>query len=90
MRPRISITGVVRPSVRRSVRPSVRPWVTLLSKTREINIFEQVDAQGGILGALDTSFNLYKTVYPSVRRSVHQSVRHASANINKNQQFFSK
>ena len=52
-------------------------------------IFEQVDAQGGILGALDTSFNLYKTVYPSVRRSVHQSVRHASANINENQQFFS-
>ena len=77
MRPRISITGFVR--------PSVRPWVTLLSKTREINIFEQVDTQGGILGALDTSFHLYKMVYLSVCPSVHQSVRHDSANINKNQ-----
>ena len=62
MRPRISIRGSVRPLVGRSV----RPLVTLSSKTREIHIFEQINAQEGLLGALDTSLHLYKTVYPSV------------------------
>ena len=50
------------PSVRRSVRPSVRPsvrWsVTLSSKTREINIFEQNIIMGGTLGPLDASSQL--------------------------------
>ena len=87
MRPRISIRGSVRPSVgpsvhpsvRRSVGPSVRPsvgWlvgrsVTLLSKTREINIFEQNSVIGGILGPLDASSQLYKMVYWSIGLSVH-------------------
>ena len=48
-------------SVGRSVRPSVGPLVTLSSKIREINIFEQINAQGGILGALDTyKYNSHK------------------------------
>ena len=54
------------PSVRRSVRRSV----TLLSK-REINIFEQNIVIGGILGPLDASSQLYKTVYRSIGLSVH-------------------
>ena len=55
MRPRISIAG--------SVRPSVRPSVTLSLKTREINIFEKNIVRGGILGPLDVSLHLYKPVY---------------------------
>ena len=76
MRPRISITGSDRSSVGPSVvGPSVRPsvgWlVTLSSKTRLINIFEQIIARGGLLGSLDASLHLYKTVYPSIGLSVH-------------------
>ena len=77
MRPRISITGSVRPSVRRSV-----GWlVTLSPKTRLINIFKQIIARGGLLGSLDASLHLYKTVYPSIGLSVHWSVCHASVNV---------
>ena len=67
MRPRISITGSVRPFVG----PSVRPSVTLSSKTRAINIQEQVSAKGGLLGSLDASSHFYKTVWPSVGLSDH-------------------
>ena len=81
MRPRISMRGSVRPSVRRSVRPSVGWSVTLSSKTRLINIFEQIIATGGLLGSLDASLHLYKTVYPSIGLSVHWSVCHASVNV---------
>ena len=62
-------------SVRSSVRPSVRRLVgrsvTLLSKTREISIFEQNIIIGGILGHLDASLQLYKTVSRSIGLSVH-------------------
>ncbi len=67
MRPRISITGSVHPSVRRSVRHAT-------SKTREINIFEQKIVREGTLGPLDASLHLYKTVYRSIGLSVHRSV----------------
>ena len=61
----------VRPSVRPSVRRLVGWSVTLSSKTREINIFEQNIVIGGILGPLDASSQLYKTVYRSIGLSVH-------------------
>ena len=54
-----------------SVRPSVGPSVTLSSKTRKINIFEQNIVIGGIRGPLDASLQLYKTVYRSIGLSVH-------------------
>ena len=72
------------PSVRPSVRQLVRRSVTLLSKTREINILEQIVARGGIPGSLDASSHLYKTVYPCIGQSVHRSVCQASVNINLN------
>ncbi len=84
MRPRISITGSVRPSVRPSVGPSVGGLVTLSVKTRQINIFEQNNVRGGILGPLDAASQLYKTVYWSIGLSVHRSVCHTSVNINLN------
>ena len=71
----------VRPSVGPSVRPLVGWLVTLSSKTRLINIFEQMIATGGLLGSLDASLHLYKTVYPSIGLSVHWSVCHASVNV---------
>ena len=74
MRPRISIRGSVRPSVGRSVGRSVGPSVTLLSKSRKINIFEQISDRGGILGSLYASLHLNKRVCPSVGRSVRPSV----------------
>ena len=54
-----------------SVRPSVGGSVTLSSKTREINIFEQNIVIGGILSPLDAYLQLYKTVYRSFGLSVH-------------------
>ena len=45
-------------SVCPSVCLSVSLLVTLSSKPREINIFEQINAQGGIFGALDSSLHL--------------------------------
>ena len=45
MRPRISITGSIRPSVR----PSVHRSVTLSSKTREIDIFDQIDKKNHVV-----------------------------------------
>ena len=39
-----------------SVRPSVRWSVTLFSKTKEINIFEQIVYRGSIQGSLDASW----------------------------------
>ena len=71
----------VRPSVGPSVRPLVGRLVTLSSKTRLIDIFEQIIATGGLLGSLDASLHLYKTVYPSIGLSVHWSVCHASVNV---------
>ena len=38
-----------------SVGPSVSPSITLTSKTREINVFEQKIDKAGILGLLDAS-----------------------------------
>ena len=70
----------VRPSVGPSVGWSVGRSVTLLSKTREINIFEQNSVIGGILGPLDASSQLYKTVYRSIGLSVHRSVCRTSVN----------
>ena len=87
---RRSVGPSVRPSVRRSVGPSVGPSVTLSSKTRKINIFEQINAQVGILGSLDDSLHLYKMVNLSVGRSVHQYFHQASVNIDENQRFSSK
>ena len=75
MRPRIFIRG----SVRRSVGRSARHSVTLLSKSREIDIFEQISDRGGIQG----SPHLFKTVYWLIGLSIHQSVCHAYININK-------
>ena len=49
MLPRISIKGSVRPSVG----PSVGWLVTLSSKTREINSFEQNSVIGGMISFLD-------------------------------------
>ena len=46
MRPRISISGSVCPSVGRSVGRLVRPLVTLLWKIRKIIIFEQIIVGG--------------------------------------------
>ncbi len=71
MRPRISVTG--------SFRPSVRPLVGF-SKTRLINI-EQIIHRGGILGSLDAYLHLYETVYPSIGLSVHRNVCHGSVNV---------
>ena len=66
MRPRISITGFVRPSARPSVRGLVGPSVTLSTKTRKIIIFEQINAQAGIVGgSLDTSLHLYRVISPN-------------------------
>ena len=73
MRPRIAITGSVhltvglsdgrsvRPSVVWSVRPLVGASVTLLSKTREINIFEQIYDQVQGYAALKI-FKLFLTI----------------------------
>ena len=74
----------VGPSVRPSVGPSVRWSVPLSSKTREINNFEQNIVIGGILGHLDASSQLYRTVYRSISLSVHWSVCDTSSNINLN------
>ena len=71
MRPRISINGFVRPSVRPSVRRLVGPLVTLSTKTRKIIIFEQINAQAGIIGSLDASLYLYKTICWSVGQSIN-------------------
>ena len=65
------------PSVRPSIRPSVGGSVTLSSKTREINIFEQNIVTGGMLGPLDASLRRYTS-------PVHQSVCQTSVNINFN------
>ena len=51
--------------------PFVRPSVTLSSKTRKINIFEQINAQAGIIGSLDASLYLYKTICWSVGQSIN-------------------
>ena len=81
MRPRISIGG--------SVHLSVGTSVTLTSKTREINIFEQNIVIGGILGPLDASLQLYKTVYQSIGLSVQWSVCDTSGNIKARVQYTS-
>ncbi len=72
LRPRISITGSVRPSVR----PSVGPSVTLSSKTREINILEQIVDRNSKLGSLDASWaslqdglSMHRSVSPSISLS---------------------
>ena len=64
-----------------SVCRSVRRLVTLSSKTREINIFEQIVDRGGILGLPDAPAHLYKTVYPCIGLSIHRSVCQAPVNI---------
>ena len=70
------------PSVLPSVGRSVGPSVTLLSKTRQINIFEQNIVRGGVLGPLDASSQLYKTMYRSIGLSVYRSVCHTSVSKN--------
>ena len=77
IRPRISIRGLVRPSVGRSIRWSVRRSVTLSSNLVKnglffvsLNIVLSVDSPC----FLDASSHLYKRVCPSVRRSVGPSV----------------
>ena len=67
MRPRISIRGSVRPSVRLSVRH-------YFVETREIDIIEQISAKEGLAGSLEASQHLYKSVHPPIGFSVHQSV----------------
>ena len=69
MRPSISKRGSARPSVG----PSVRPSVTLSSKSRKINIFEQISDRGGILDSLYASLHLSKMVYRFVGLSIHRS-----------------
>ena len=59
------------PSVRPSVRRLVGGSVTLSSKTREINIFEQNIVIVGILSPLDAYLQLYETVYRSFGLSGH-------------------
>ena len=80
----VRVCPSVGPSVRRSVGWLVGRSVTLLSKTREINIFEQNSVIGGILGPLDASSQLYKMVYRSIGLSVYWSVCDTSGNINLN------
>ena len=53
-----------------SSHPSVCPYnswsMTLSSKSRKINIFDQINDRGGKLGSLYASLHLYKMVYWSV------------------------
>ncbi len=74
MRPHISITGHVRPSVRRSVRRSVGRSVAL--KNNGNQHFRDI-VRGGILGPLDASQHLYKTVQRSISQSSDLSVDHS-------------
>ena len=49
--------------------------------SRLMNILDQIIVRGGLLGSLDASLHLYKTVYPSIGLLVHWSVCHASVNV---------
>ena len=61
MRPRISITGSIRPSVRRSVRRYVGPLVRLLLKTREINIFDHIVKKNHVITSSYNHFIIMRT-----------------------------
>ena len=78
MRPRISITGSLRPSVGQSV-----GWLVghAFVKNKVNYVLEQIILRGGILGSLDASLHLYETVYPSIGLSVHRYVCHGSVNV---------
>ena len=79
MRPRISISGSVRPSVRPSVRRSVRPSVGPLVRNAFFLIQQNrlCFAPTCFPSHLLASSHLYKRVFPSVRPSDRPSVRHA-------------
>ena len=61
--------------------PSDGRTVTLSSRTRENDSFEQIRVRSEILGSLDVSSHLLKMLFLSVGLSIHRSVCHALMNI---------